>query len=138
MSVDIAFIHDHLDDLVIVNEAGQTPDVIVDTDAIESLQREIEELKTTYAADLAKKDQQIGQLHVLMETLSPPKESRPACKTCVLLQQRLNDISQEAQDEITKLQSKLLRLRRSRRRSPRLQSRRSSVRSSGLIFSSTN
>lgn len=125
MAVDFAFIGDNVNRLVAekdqlicelknrpVAQPPAPPEIIIDTEEIDNLQRHINELKAKHKEEIQKKDQQIDQLQSLAQSLA--KNTAPGeCKECIRLRQQLEDCQHSretekaaAKEEIEKLKSR--------------------------------
>jgi hypothetical protein len=119
MAEDFAFVHDHVSEIITQKEAvirklkSAVPEtiqeVVVDTEGMEKLQHEMEEMRTVHEQEIRSKDEQIEQLQLLLDTLVPSKED-VQCRTCVLLQQKLTDVQMASEEEIQKLQARIAEL----------------------------
>jgi DNA repair exonuclease SbcCD ATPase subunit len=120
MSADFAFVHDHIHEVIAQKEAvirkfapmlqeAPPPDILVDTEGIEALQREMEEMKALHGDDMQRKQEEIEQLQRLLDA-RVPQTSESECRTCILLQQRLSDIQKSSAEQIETLQSRITEL----------------------------
>jgi hypothetical protein len=71
-------------------------EVVIDTDAIDALQPEMEEMKVPHAGALAKRDEQIERMRTVLPRHSPDS----ACFACALLERKLADLEKASDGEI--------------------------------------
>jgi chromosome segregation ATPase len=76
---------------------------------MDALQRELDEATALNRAAIENKDHQIGQLQALLE-MRAPKVTQTKCQTCVMLEQKLEDLGQTSQAEIHTLRTRILEL----------------------------
>lgn len=126
MSSDFAFIHDNLESVIDEKNnmiislqtqiTDQEPEVIQDTEEIEKLQFQIEEMKINQEKEISSRDTKINQLQDLIESLS--KRNLPEeCSECIRLKQQLESIQKQksvvdssSRSECEKLKSRISQL----------------------------
>jgi chromosome segregation ATPase len=124
MAADFAFVNDKLStiltekDLIIakLQEKVDQPPPVVDSEEVETLQLQIEEMKIRHEEVIQRRDDQVRQLHALVQSLST-NTSASECKECIRLRQKLEDATKAkastdstSQTEVTKLRTRLSQL----------------------------
>jgi DNA repair exonuclease SbcCD ATPase subunit len=115
MTADFAFVHDTLATVVAEKDAviralhkkgGAPVEVLVDSDGIAALEKQILDIQAGCDREIARRDRQIQLLQNFIQSRSPPGTPQK-CKQCSKLRKQLKAVEQHAQEEIQRLRNEI-------------------------------
>ena len=126
MAADFAFINDNVSQVLaekdqiisdFKSKVSEPSEIIYDTEEIDKLQFQLDEMKVEYEKQIESKDKQIAQLQGLAQTLSGQPVSDHQCQECVRLRQLVEELQKEkestenaAPEEVQKLKARINQL----------------------------